>query len=234
VSSAAVLTVDNGTWLGDFSATNPTPINLTTEGSLDWIHWGMGSDGALSNTGFNRKSTGGSRISDFTFLPSSRSAFPNNPVAWLYTDGTPKNSVDATNGSDRAGPETSYAVTGMRDPTFTVQASTTELRRLKVYVGMSEVTNPDNGIGRIEVSLPGPVTANSALVNGNLFGTINTAGDNFVFTIDFLANNPGDVLTVKWTQYGKYLNAASLQVVPEPGTIGLLAGLSGLLLTRRR
>jgi len=241
ISAAPILTVDNGVWLGDFSVTNATPIDITGDGTLDWKHWGMGSDGATNAAGFNSKLTGGLRISDITFGPGGiRAAFPNNPVAFLYTDGTPNDSSAATNGADFAGPATSYALFGMRNATISVESSTTQLRQLKVYVGFgagSDINNLpgrnlDNAQGFLRATL-GATVVDSPIIDVDTFGT--TDGDNYVFTINYQADAVGD-LSVVWNGFGKYFNAATLSVVPEPATTGLIvpAVISLVPVLRRR
>ena len=95
-------------------------VNLTTEGSTDWVHWG---DGTL-----NRKSGGLPMISTYTLIGSgSPLGYSNDPRPVSWTDGSPlKNST-----GNRAGLYINSRGNGFA---FTVPADTT-LRKLVVHVG---------------------------------------------------------------------------------------------------
>ena len=106
-----------------YSPSPPAPINLTTEGQVDWAHWGNG--GAQV---FDHKSGVTQQISNFTLIGTSGvSWMNNNPTAFSWTDGTP--TTAATNA--QTGIFVSSAGNGFQ---ITVPADT-NLKTVKLYTG---------------------------------------------------------------------------------------------------
>jgi len=107
-----------------------TNVNLTVEGPIDWIHWGL-----YTETSLDRKAGVTPLISDFTVLYATNGyafvyQFADNYNGYSWSDGTPTLSVTNTTTGVWA-----YGVPTMGSGfQFTVPADTT-LRTLKVYVG---------------------------------------------------------------------------------------------------
>src|SRR5579871_4631907 len=71
----------NGTLAGTVT-TDATAVNLTTEGTLDWIHWG--------DNNLNRKAGVTAQITNFSsILGGGASVYANDPRPMSWTDGTP-------------------------------------------------------------------------------------------------------------------------------------------------
>jgi hypothetical protein len=94
--------------------------NVTTEGTLDWVHWG---DGAL-----NRKSGVTAQLSTYSVVGSGGgNTYGNDPRGISWSDGTPTTSVTAdTNGVYIAGTGNGFS--------FIAPANTTT-QVLTVHVG---------------------------------------------------------------------------------------------------
>jgi hypothetical protein len=67
----------------------PAVVNLSAEGSLDWVHWGLTNAGSL-----NRKSGGSGAIRDAG--GTSRGRYDTNPQRFSWTGGTPAGSASGT------------------------------------------------------------------------------------------------------------------------------------------
>src|ERR1041384_7932270 len=80
ISMAATL---NAALLTGSVAPPPSSINLTAEGTSDWIHWGLNNASDV-----NRKASGGSQISTFTPIGSGDSIvrLTDSPRKPLRTD----------------------------------------------------------------------------------------------------------------------------------------------------
>src|SRR6266568_1231783 len=105
-------------------------VNLTVEGPIDWVHWGL-----YTETSLDRKAGVTPLISDFTVLYATNGyafvyQFADNYNGYSWSDGTPTLSVTNTTTGVWA-----YGVPTMGSGfQFTLPADTT-LRTLKVYVG---------------------------------------------------------------------------------------------------
>jgi hypothetical protein len=207
------------------TVTSPTNVNLTTEGSADWIHWGR-----TTAADVNRKSTGGSQISNYTLIGAntSRARFDDSASTYSWTDGTP--TATATN------TRTGVYINNFNGPgrgfQFTAPADTTE-RSLDVFVGAFDAS------GTLEAILS---DGSAAPFTHTLTGAAGQSVQGH-YTLNYSANSPGQTLTVRWTETADFgtadnitLQAAalSLAVVPEPATLGLLGAASLLLTLRRR
>jgi hypothetical protein len=186
-----------GTVSGSF-ATPASSINLTTEGTSDWAHWGFG-----SSTAFNHKSGVLSEIGNVTKLGGSSVFWLNdNPTSFSWTGGTP--TASATN--TQSGIFTPGIGTGFQ---FNVPADTDE-KTLKIYTGLWRAT------GRLEAALSdgsAPPYVDTTLTNAS--GT-----SNGVYTITFKAAGPGQSLRIRYTNVSNdpignvTLEAATLQYAP--------------------
>src|SRR2546423_11319435 len=73
--------------------TPPSSVNLTTEGTADWVHYGLN-----TATDVNRKSTGGSQITTATLIGTgtTKARFNDSPSTYSWTGGTPTATVNNT------------------------------------------------------------------------------------------------------------------------------------------
>ncbi len=185
-------------------AAPPAGVNLTTEGTADWAHWGQ-----PSATSFNHKSGVTQQIGNYTRIGSvGVQQYGGNTTLFNWTGGTPT----ATGTNVDAG----LWVTGVGNGyQVTVPADTTA-RTLKMYVGLWAAG------GRFEASLSdgsAPVYVDTSLVNAS-------DTSNRVYTLSYQAASAGQTLTVRWTlnqalgafsQYSNVtLQAASLVAGPPP------------------
>src|SRR5947199_1042391 len=183
-----------------------TAVDLTVEGPVDWVHWGL-----YTPTSLNRKAGVTPLINNFTRLLASVSnsynfiyQFADNYNGYSWSDGTPTASItNTTTGVWAYGG--SAAGTGFQ---ITVPADNTE-RVLKLYVGAYAAS------GKFEAFLSDqsatPYTDTSLTNAGN--------GESAVYSISYAAQSAGQMLTIKWTLLQGYrgdanvtLQAAALSV----------------------
>jgi hypothetical protein len=102
----------------------PAKVNLTAEGTRDWIHWGLS-----TNSSVNRKAGVTPQLSEFTKIGSNTvERYADNYTAFSWTDGTPTNSSDGTTtGVFTYGLEEGFELSAPAD---------TSSRTLRVYVGL--------------------------------------------------------------------------------------------------
>ncbi|WP_213462605.1 GDSL-type esterase/lipase family protein [Thiocapsa sp.] len=112
-----------------------SPVNLTAEGTLDWVHWGRSTP-----TDVNRKADAAAQIGTLTSIDGTGfGRFSNGGrPAYTWSDGTPTASATTNAGVALAGAGRGYALTVPAD---------TEARTLVVYVGGW------NSNSRLDVSL---------------------------------------------------------------------------------
>jgi hypothetical protein len=160
-------------------ATPSGPVNLSTEGTVDWAHWGL-----TDASSFNHKSGVPQQISNFTLIGTSGvNRYLRDPNTFSWTGGTPTSSaVNSPNGVWTLGVGNGFQIT--------VPAGTTS-RTLKLYVSASTAQ------GRLEATLSGggaPVYTDSTLVH-----TGSGANTQRVYTINFRAASNGQTLIIRWT-----------------------------------
>jgi hypothetical protein len=219
--SAAILT-------GNVSP-GPASVDLTVDGNTDWIHWGL-----TNVNDINRKISGLSQISDWSTIGAGTNVvrLPVGPSTYSWNDGNPTLAVNNT--------ETGVYINNFDGPgrgfQFTVPADLL-LRTLFVYVGEFSAT------GTLTASLnDGSGLTYSQALNGAANQTVQGK-----YNIDFQANAPGSILTIRWVETAELggtatadnitLQAAALclpPVVPEPSSALLFAGASLLLLRRQK
>jgi len=104
-------------------ATPPPNIDLTAEGTTDWVHWGL-----ETNTSVNRKTGVPAQISNFTPLGTANTLrYADNYTAYSWTDGTPTVATGGTRtGLFRTNLSSSFQLTFPADTTP---------RILRLYVG---------------------------------------------------------------------------------------------------
>ena len=164
----------------------PGAVDLTAEGTEDWVHWGLDGKDAV-----NRKAAGRREIGDVTHVGSG------------YCDATPGFGIGVTwsDGSPTAARSDTHASLWLNNVgygyQFTAPADATE-RILRVYVG---------GIEGAGCALTAHLSDGSApdyasdTFNGNLSNAWAAVPDGFtsVYTLRYRAASPGSKLTVTWT-----------------------------------
>jgi hypothetical protein len=175
-----------GAALNGSFATVPTAsvVNLTTEGRIDWVHWGL-----YTETSLDRKANVEPQISDFTPVDATNGfvlvyQFADNANGYSWSDGTPTTSVtNSTTGVWAYG-------TPLIGSGFQISApADTATRTLKVFVGAFKAR------GQLEAYLSDG-SAN-AYINSSLFNMGN--GPSGVYTITYTAAAAGQQLIVRWT-----------------------------------
>jgi uncharacterized repeat protein (TIGR01451 family) len=187
-----------GSITGNMVSSPVGSINLTTEGALDWAHWGRNGP-----TAFDHKGTVTQQITDITKLGTNSVGWFNDcPTAFTWTDGYPTLSVLST--------PTGIDVGGVVGNGFqiTVPAST-NLRTLKLYVGVWYAQ------GKLEATLSdgsAPAFVDSSMNRNN-------GASSGLYTINFKAGSAGQSLKIRFTILNQYFSpygnvaweAASLQ-----------------------
>lgn len=189
-------------------STTPSGVNLTQEGSTDWIHWGL-----KGVTAVTRKSGGGAQIGNYNQIGDvSARRYDENIVRYGWSDGTLTGSVAGT----RAG----IWIQGLGNGFEITAPADTTLQTLKVYVGVWAAQ------GLLEVSLS----------DGSAKPYVDTSLDNLketnngIYTVTYQAASAGQTVRVKFTVSKSYrsngnvtLQAAALQ----NGSLSPLLGISG-------
>jgi hypothetical protein len=177
-----------------------TTMNLTAEGTADWVHWG---DSVL-----NRKSGVTAQISSYAIVGSGLAQTYNNdprPLSW--TDGTPTTSGNDTNGIYISAVGNGFAIT--------VPAGTTA-KTLTVHVGGW------NSVGTLTAHLSDNSAANFVDTTVSSSGSYDRN-----YTLTYSTASAGQTLTVSWVMTSGSgtgnvtLNGAALgggSITPTAGT----------------
>jgi hypothetical protein len=180
----------------------PAQVNLPTEGTIDWAHWGLN-----SNTSFNHKSGAVQNISDLTVVgPHPILRYSNNFTRFSWSDGAPVlAATESPTGVFVLGQDSGFMLTAPADPSP---------RRLKVYVG---------GYG-MKANLQAWLSDLSAPAYTD--GSVSNLFDDSyaVYTLDFAAASAGQSLIVQYRvdalfdpEFGNVtLQAATLSSPPPP------------------
>jgi hypothetical protein len=148
-------------------------VNLTTEGTIDWVHWGT-----TSVASFDHKATGGGQISDLSQRGTFR--YDTSLSTYSWSDGTPTVS-DSTNSGV-------YDLSSSTGFSFTVPADTST-RTLRLYAGGEAVNS------RLTVHLSDGSTPDAVLsTTGHQTGGAYVAP----MEITFRAASAGRTLTLTW------------------------------------
>jgi Flp pilus assembly protein TadG len=116
-SAITVTAAASGGSLTGTGASSSATVNLTTDGTTDWAHW----------SGYDHKTSGGSKISNYTVVNTGTvNTYTNDPRTLTWSDGTPTVSGSNKNGIYIAGIGNGFQITAPADLTQ---------RTLKVYVG---------------------------------------------------------------------------------------------------
>lgn len=198
--SLLVDVMSSGLLLG---AADPAPgqVDLTREGTDDWVHWGLNAKGDQT-----RKATGGGQIGALEPVGAGyRDRTPGFGMSVRWSDGAPTARTDDTHASlwcNNVG-------TGYR---FSAPADTSE-RTLRVYVG---------GLSGAACVLTAHLSDGSApdyvskTFDANLAFPWAPVPDSFTaqYTLRYRAATPGQKLVVTWTLDGepnRFLGQARLQ-----------------------
>jgi hypothetical protein len=172
-TSAITVTPQTSTGLLNGSGvSSSTTVNLATEGTSDWAHW----------YGYDHKSSGGSKISNYTIVGTgSVSNYTNDPRTCTWSSGTPTASGSNRNGIYITGVGKGFQITAPADLTQ---------RTLKVYVGGWK-----SG-GTLTATLS---DGSAASYSNTSFSSASVQYD-AVYTLTYKAASAGKLLTVKWVQ----------------------------------
>jgi hypothetical protein len=153
-----------------------TALSLTTEGTVDWIHWGdLG-----ANTNANRKAGVTALLSTFTVVGAGTlNTYNNDPRRMSWSGGTP-NATGSNNGNG------SFINGVGKGYSFTAPADTT-LRTLVVHVGGY------NSGGTLTAQLSDGSAVNYTDVTNTVSGQYDRN-----YTINYSAASAGQTLTVTW------------------------------------
>ena len=184
-------------------------VDLTTEGTEDWMHWGL-----ATNTSLNRKAGVPARISNFTKLgPNPVQRFADSVTSFAWSDGTP---TPSTNGTP-----TGIFVNGLTNGFQLTLPADTNSRTARVYVGGYGVhANFEAWLS--DLSAP-PYTDDSV---SNVFNNVYVA-----YTLEYAAASAGQSLTLLFRtvnlfdfDYGNVtLQAVTLQGPPAPPSLAIVS-----------
>ncbi len=169
---AAALTTNAAGSLTGSVTTASAAVNLTTEGTTDWIHWG--------DTAVNRKSGVTPQLSTYTIIGTAPAILSTDLRRVSWTDGTPT-PIASSDTND-------VFVYGIGDGfSFTAPADTTT-RKLVVHV------SGWNGAGTLTAHLSDESAAD---YTDTAAGSAGHYDGNY--TLTYTAGSPGQTLTVTWT-----------------------------------
>jgi hypothetical protein len=171
-------TVISGSLMVTATVLGPGDLPLTTEGTTDWAHWGLG-----GTTGFDHLNVG-TAISNLAAPPAF--FFTMAPLTASWTNGTPHPTATRTN--------TGVAVQQGSNMSLTVTAGTT-VQTLHLYVGVQQAA------GQLDLTLSDSSAAPAQQVLANRNATTNVR-----YTITFNAASEGQTLSIVWTDTNDYGN----------------------------
>ncbi len=159
-------------------------VNLSTEGEIDWVHWGL-----FTETSLDRKAGVIAQISDFTLLDASNGyayvyQYADNANSYGWFDGTPNATVTNTTTGVWA-----YGVPQIGSGFRITAPADTATRTLKVYVGAYGAR------GKFEAFLSDASAA--GYTNTSLFNVM--SGPSGVYTLNYAAASAGQQMIVRWT-----------------------------------
>jgi hypothetical protein len=151
-------------------------INLTTEGTIDWAHWGR-----TSPTDFNHRAEVAHEISNFTLIGQGPILqFGDNFTGYSWTNGTP---------TARATRTTSGIYLNNNDNGFEISVpADTTVKTLKVYVGAYAA----------QMHFEAALSDNSAPQYVDESFQNASDGPNRAYVLNFAANSAGQKLVVRY------------------------------------
>jgi len=186
-----------GRLAGALTLPPPAAIDLTSEGSEDWAHWGL-----ADASSFDQKAGVAQKISNFTALGTHAvQQYANNYTAFDWSDGTPT--------PETVGTTTGVFITGLTNGfELSVPADTTP-RQLKLYVGGYGAQG--NFQAFLSDASAGAFTDTSLR---NVFGNLYA-----LYTLNYAAASGGQALTIRYRTLALFdfdfgnvtLQAATLQ-----------------------
>jgi hypothetical protein len=182
----------------------PALVDLTAEGTNDWVHWG------LTNTAVDRKSGVVPQLTNFVVLGNNGlQQVSDNAAAFSWSDGTPN--LAATNTT------TGIFITGITNGFMFTAPADLNLRRLRVYVGCYGAQGNFEAY-LSDASAPPYIDNSTSSQNGNAYAmyelTYSAAAPNQQLQVVYRAANLFD-----WDYGNVTLEAASLAItgsVPTP------------------
>ena len=186
----------------------PASVDLTSEGTADWTHWGL-----ITSNSFNRKSGVGPQISTLTVLgTNSLARYSNNYTSFSWADGTP---VVAEGGTP-----TGIYITGFTNGFKITAPADTTLRRLKVYAGLYGAAGNFHAF-LTDSSAPAYADTSLDSIFSDAYG---------VYTIHYAAASAGKTLVVRYrlscpydADYGNItLQAATLDGPVAPPALRII------------
>jgi chitodextrinase len=169
-TTLAAPSTGSGSLSGTWAASSGT-IDLTTLGASDWVQW----------PSYERKSSGGKQISDFTPIGTSKAkSYADDRRVMMWTDGMPA-TTGSTNGA--------VLISGPRNGFQIVAPADTTVRTLTVYVSAQNATG----------TLTAQLSDGSAVDYANTFAAQKQASEG-VYTLTYQAASAGQHITVKWMQ----------------------------------
>ena len=150
-------------------------VNLTAEGPLDWVHWGLYTDSSL-----DRKAGVTPQIPDFTPIKMNGPfQYADNYNGYSWSDGVPtRRAANTPTGVWMYGKGSGFELRFLADTTP---------KTLKLYVGTF------GAVGKLTATLSGSSLSytDSSITNDN-------NGPGGVYTLDVAADTPGQVLDIKY------------------------------------
>jgi hypothetical protein len=202
-SAPATLTVNVPTGVLQVSSDDlagVTEVNLTSEGTLDWAHWGL-----LYSGDFDQKAGVTSQISNYTPVGGALDYYPygNNAQGFTWTDGTPTPSAERTTSGI-------YVIGQGNGFEVNVQAQRTNLL-FNIYLG---VYTPGGNLAKLHLEASLSDGSAPTFVDESLSGIANRR-----YSIIFAAGTLNQTLKVRYWVVGASdgnvtLQAATLAAVP--------------------
>jgi RHS repeat-associated protein len=197
-TSTATAVPGSGTLSGS-SAASSGQVNLTTQGTADWAHWGLN-----TASSFNHKAGVTSQIANFS-LPNGGAALRGQLYGpgYAWSDGTPTSNATTIYGVYLTGASHGFQIV--------VPADNMTTRTLKLYVAAYKAQ------AQLTATLGDGSAAPFTSIVDNLTGTTFRT-----YTLTYQAGNPGQSLTVLWTMLADHgsgnlqLHAAALSSVSLP------------------
>jgi hypothetical protein len=167
--------VRGATLVGSFTPiATGTNVNLTAEGPLDWVHWGLFTDSSI-----NRKAGVPPQIPDYVPIKMTGPfQYADNYNGYSWRDGTPTTrETNTPTGVWMYGKASGFQLQFPADTTP---------KTLKIYVGTF------GAVGEFTATLSGAPRYSDASI------TNISNGPGGVYTLDVMADTPGQVLDIKY------------------------------------